>query len=216
MQLDLSHTGVTLPGTGQFYGMAAIELPKPKMIALCGAPKAGKTTVAEFLVERYGCYLVDDGMVLRKASQVLFGGPLTDYTTQEGKANTKTICGRTLTNRELLGELGNKLEEWFGDQIMPELALNHLQKNGIGCHPQALIFPSVRKTQGKTYIEHGGFVVEVSRPGCEPVHDFDHYDKSLVMYNIDNSGTMGDLLGQVVDLAEGALGLRPQRKDAFA
>jgi hypothetical protein len=36
-------------------------------------------------------------------------------------------------------------------------------------------------------------VIEVTRDGKIPVNDFDHYDRSLIDYTIENNGTIAEL-----------------------
>jgi tRNA uridine 5-carbamoylmethylation protein Kti12 len=186
---------------------------RPTLIALCGAPKAGKTTLAEFLERRYNAHLVDDGEVLRRAAMALYGLSWDDVTTQEGKAKRIELCGRTFDHRQLLGQLGNLLESHYGEQIIPELTLRALQRRfhadtELWDHP-FFVFPSVRKTQGLTYRERRGVVIEVRRPGHVPVNDFDHYDTSLVNYTLDNAGDLRHFEAQAALLFEQTLGFAP-------
>lgn len=184
---------------------------RPRLVALCGYPKAGKTTLAEFLVERYGAALIDDGAVLRDAARALYGLSQSDVYSQEGKAKTTEVCGKTFTHRQLCGDLGNLLEGFYGEQFVPEQTLRRLRS---GRHVTTatgtfFVFPSVRKTQGITYHDHGGVVVGVRRPGTAAESDFDRYDASLVDLWLDNDGTMGTLIGRAIDLFEGELGFTP-------
>jgi hypothetical protein len=167
----------------------------PLYVALCGAPGAGKTTVADLLVERYDGFLVDDGKPLREAAMALYGLSWWHVSTQEGKATTRTVCGKTFTVRQLLGDLGNLLEGFYGQQFMPERALAQVDDT-----VPLYVFPSCRKTQGLTYLKHGGIVVEITRPGHVPVNDFDRYDQSLVTYRIVNDGDLAALQERVTQL----------------
>jgi hypothetical protein len=168
---------------------------KPVYVALCGAPGAGKTTVADLWVERYGGELVDDGLPLRKAVMELYGLSWCDVSTQEGKASKLEVCGKTFTVRQLLGDMGNLLEGFYGQQFMPERALAQVDDT-----VPLYVFPSCRKTQGITYLKHGGIVVEITRPGHVPVNDFDHYDQSLVTYTLVNDGDLATLEERVTAL----------------
>lgn len=167
----------------------------PRYVALCGAPGAGKSTVAERLAYHFGGVIVDDGLPLRQAAMKLYGLSWEDVSTQEGKAREVMVCGEIFTVRQLLGDLGNMLEAFYGDQFMPEraLALTKLRPDA-----PFYIFPSCRKNQGLTYRREGGFVVEVARPGHQPVNDFDHYDRSLVNMCIFNNYGLQDLEDQVM------------------
>jgi hypothetical protein len=182
---------------------------RPRYVALCGFPKAGKTTLAEFLVERYGAKLVDDGAVLREACMALYKLRREDVYTQEGKAKTMEVCGRPFTHRQLCGDLGNLLEGFYGEQVIPELTFRRLEQRG----QPFFVFPSVRKTQGITYKKHGGVVIAITRPGTEAVNDFDRYDESLVDYWLKNDGSMGQLIGRTIDLFEDVFGFQPQRAE---
>lgn len=165
-------------------------------IALCGAPGAGKTTIANILNRLYSAQIVDDGLCLRQACMKLYNLTWDDVATQEGKNKTRMIGGRLFTHRQLLGDLGALLEQFYGEQFMPERALESI----AGQVAPAFVFPSCRKTQGITYNNAGGVVVEVVRPGFEPINDFDFYDKSLVKYHIFNdvsSNWMQNLVEQV-------------------
>jgi hypothetical protein len=62
------------------------------------------------------------------------------------------------------------------------------------------VFPSVRMDQGITYRQHGGLVLEVTRPGYVPVNDFDHYDRDLVHFTVANDGEKRDLVLRVNEL----------------
>lgn len=183
---------------------------RPRYVGLCGAPQVGKTEIAQHLQRRFRACVVDDGQVLREAAVKLFGGCWADYNTQEGKARTRLVCGKEYTNRQLLGQLGNLLEGHFGDQFMPEAAIEMAGDTSVTA--PLFVFPSVRKNQGITYRAHGGVVIEVTRPGCVPVNDFDHYDKSLVSYTISNGGSLQELISRVDELFTDTLGFTP-RKD---
>lgn len=184
---------------------------RPRYVAICGFPETGKTTLAEFLVQRYGAELVDDGAVLREAAQVLFGASWQDVNTQEGKRSTRTVCGVDYTHRALLGDLGTMLEDKYGEQFIPERTIARLEAQParetvkLPFH----VFASVRKTQGITYHKNGGIVLEVLRPGTRAVYDFDRYDRDLVDHSLLNNGDLPGLFRQAQALFEGRLGFQP-------
>lgn len=172
-----------------------------KLIGLCGYPESGKSTVQEILYRLFGAEPQDDGLPLRGACMSLYGLSWEDVSTQEGKRRITTICGVEHENRALLGHLGNLLEGFYGDQVIPEMALRAaLAEQALNFYqPPALSFGSVRKNQGLTYKKHGGIVVEIVRDGTAPRYDFDHYDRSLVDVTIiNNFATVGELETEVV------------------
>lgn len=190
--------------------MSGFQGVRPVYIALCGAPKAGKTTAAGIMCRRYGAELVDDGRVLREAAMTLHGLTGNDVYTQEGKARTKIVGGKPFTHRQLLGDLGNLLEGFYGEQFIPERALHPFVSTTRPAAegPPFHVFASVRKTQGLSYKAAGGFVIEVLREGCEAVNDFDRYDRDLVDHTLINHGSELDLEIQILRLFEW-LGFEP-------
>jgi hypothetical protein len=112
----------------------------------------------------------------------LYGLSWDDVSTQDGKDREVTICGANYSVRSLLGELGKQQEKFYGKQFMPERALASIKN----ANAPLFVFPSCRMNQGNTYINNGGIVVEVRRPGFESYYDFDHYDKSLITLSICN------------------------------
>lgn len=167
----------------------------PRYIALCGFPQAGKSTMQNILEARFGVIPVDDGAPLRETCAAMFGVPMSDLTSQAGKAKLTRVCGKLYTNRQLLGLTGNAMEKMFGDQVMPEAAIARAEQMmpGIGSKPASFSFGSVRKNQGLTYRERGGLVIEIVRPGTIVDNDFDRYDEDLVTHTLINEGTLGEL-----------------------
>lgn len=163
----------------------------PKLIALCGNPKVGKSTIQSVLQERYGIIPQDDAYELREACKILYG--LTDWhvTTQEGKASEVEVLGQKVVVRKLLGEFGKVLEAYHGQDFIPDQAIKRcLAPYGGSLARAALMsFGSVRRSQGRVYKRYGGLVLEVCREGFEEAaNDFDRYDKNLVDIQIWNPG----------------------------
>ena len=166
-----------------------------RLIALCGAPGAGKTEVQNYLRDTYGVLPVDDGHPLRDFAMRHLGLSKWHVSTQEGKASMVFLPGgKTMTVREALGELGNRVEEVFGPDAIPEMALMQAGE------PRAYSFGSVRRQQGRVYKERGAIIIEVRRPGCVIVNEFDRYDPQYVDYVIDNNRTV-EVLHRRVDYA---------------
>jgi hypothetical protein len=166
--------------------------PVKNIIALCGYPEVGKTTVQGILERRYGAVSIDDGRPLREAAKVLYG--LSDWHvgTQEGKTALVPVGETQISVRKLLGDLGAYLEMSDPDHL-PKRAILDAMK----AHPdRVLSFGSVRRSQGQVYQATGAaVVVEIRREGCRPSAFFDEYDRSLVDIVIDNEIDPADLHG---------------------
>lgn len=186
----LSNPNIAPEVTASFLREESGKLFVPKKyhfryIALCGYPKSGKSEIQKILTQEFGIIAVDDGRVLRDAARKLFGFTEQQVTTQEGKKEKVTICGKEYEVRKVLGEVGNLLEGYFGDQVIPECTVKALEEQWAE-HPHnenlTFSFGSVRKNQGNTYhANRKGVVVEIKRPGVEwSGNDFDLYDQSLV------------------------------------
>lgn len=174
-----------------------------KLIAICGAPKAGKSVVQTFLAREYGVKPVDDGAPLRDFAVRHCGLTGHQVYTQEGKADYVVLPGgRGMLVRKFLGELGNSIEALMGPEAIPEMALLQCQAAG------AYSFGSTRRKQGAVFKRHGGKVIEIVRPGCEIVNEFDRYDQSLVDFSIPNTGDIRQLERRVAHAIEPYL-MRP-------
>lgn len=153
----------------------------PHLVGLCGNPKSGKSEVQKILNKRFGVIPIDDGEVLRQFCIDYLGLSYDDVYSQEGKARYTEILHRNWQNRELLGELGNRLEEMFGNFIMPFIATRPLNDK------YSYSFGSVRKNQGLFYKERGGLIIGVRNPLALPSgHQFDLFDEDIVDFWIDN------------------------------
>lgn len=185
----------------------------PRFVALCGYPKAGKSTVAEFLAQRYGAHLVDDGMPLREACRAAYDLSWEDVYSQEGKVRTLEVCGKIYTHRQLLGDLGDMFKDRYGEFWIPEQAMRKVERSADDF--PFYIFPGCRGKQGEFYQSHGGVVIEILRDGCVAENDFDRYEQSLVQHTLLNYGTTEELFQQAIELFE-ELGFRHRRDDTLA
>lgn len=157
----------------------------PRFVAICGNPKAGKSLAQEILSKEYNYLPVDDGHVLRDFAVRNLGMTWEQVSSQAGKSESIDILGKEWERRKLLGELGNHLEDMFGDHIMPFIATRNLYPNA------RYSFGSVRKNQGAFYKTLGGVVIEIMNPLAPPTgNDFDKYDVSLVDKTIINDGKL--------------------------
>lgn len=153
----------------------------PRFIALCGHPKAGKSTVQEILHQNFNVIPVDDGGPLRKIAMEYLGCTYDQVYTQPGKLEYVDILDRSWQVRKILGELGNAFEEKFGGDVIPLMVCNSLKT------PGPFSFGSVRREQGAYYKERGGVVIGIVNPLAEPSpYEFDRFDETLVDHWIAN------------------------------
>lgn len=164
-------------------------------LGICGYPECGKNTFADFFVacaEDAGvaAYLIDDGRPLRDACKTLYGVSEEDVTTHEGKRRIVKVLDGEYAVRDLLGTLGNLLEDHYGQQIVPWMAMQKAEKEYSA--PSIIVCPSVRKQQPRFYRDHG-MVVEIHRDGCEPRYDFDKFETHESHVKIENNQTLPHL-----------------------
>ncbi len=174
----------------------------PPIIALCGYPKAGKSTVQKILADLYDVVPLDDGLPLREIAMNYLGLTHEQATTQEGKAETVDINGTPWLVRDVLGQIGNAMEEKFGGDVIPLMAVNRfgLDRTGSIERRQSVSFASVRRQQGWFWRKRGALVIEVRRPGAEMGAEFNAYDPLAAHCWIENDGSLDDLI-QTVKLA---------------
>lgn len=169
-----------------------------KYFALCGAPEAGKSKVQLLLQEIFDIIPIDDSRGLRDAAKILYGLSEEDVTTQEGKRRLITVGDREIPVREVLGNLGDYLEEEDPLHI-PRMARRDADANYAG---KRVSFGSVRMQQGLLFKDDESLVIEVKRPGIEPKNKFDFYDHSLVDVTVINHYDPNDQEGSTKRLAE--------------
>jgi hypothetical protein len=178
----------------------------PRLIALCGHPKAGKSLVQEILYKDFGHQPVDDGAILRRFGMNECGLTTNQVHTQLGKLETVEIAGKVWVVRELLGVYGNKIEEMFGKWGIPWFATRDLDP------AKNYSFGSVRRDQGAFYKQLGGLVVGINNPTAGPSqYEFDRFDESLVDVWIQN-----DAQSRGLDFAAGYADLRSKVLAAIA
>ena len=161
----------------------------PPIIALCGWPKSGKSTVQKILADLYDVVPLDDGLPLREIAVQYLGLTHDQVTTQAGKAETVEINGTPWIVRDVLGAgIGNALEATFGPDIVPWMTVNRYGLDnpaGPNRH-QSVSFASVRRQQGWFWRKRGALVIEVRRPGTEMGAEFNAYDAAAAHYTLNN------------------------------
>jgi hypothetical protein len=179
---------------------------KRQIIALNGWPQSGKSAVAEMLRDHYGAVIVDDGSILREAAPILFRGvDLADCYSQEGKLKPVEINGKTYTVRQALGYLGQCLEDFFGEDYIPDQTVRRIAEL-----PDApyYVLPSVRKGQGHFYREHGAVVAEIDRNVPASENPFDVWDRTAVHKTLNNTRSLSYLGGAVTVFMDSTFGDR--------
>lgn len=166
----------------------------PKIIALCGHPQHGKSTV-QGMLEKLGVTSLDDGRPIRLEGMKRFGLTWEQVSTQEGKLEKCSAFGRTMEVREALGLIGKEHEEGNIDHWAEEAV--RLVREDMVTTPVS--FGSVRRQGGHVYRAAGGIVLEIRDPRKpDSVYDFDKYDMSAVTRTIVNDGTLEDLRAKVI------------------
>lgn len=173
----------------------------PRLIALCGAPEVGKSTVQKALASLYGVRICDDGRLLRDAAMALYGFTEDMVTTQAGKAMIVDVCGRKDTVRTFMGELGCAIEAMHGTSFFPYQTLEGLKREygpALETAPR-LSFGSVRRDQPWFFREQGALVIEIVGPGSDrPVGPYDRYDASAAHLTIYNPRNGADELTSIL------------------
>lgn len=179
----------------------------PRFIALCGQPKTGKSTVQTMLAERYGVRQIDSGLPLRQIAMDQYGLTRDQVFTQEGKLEYVEILGKRWQVRELLGEIGNRLEEMHGDWATPWMNTRSIPASDDGPFCDA----SCRKSQGLFYKQMGGAVIGIRRPDVpKSIYAFDQVREEIPDVWIEN-----DALARGLGVAEAMLDLETKVEAAL-
>lgn len=159
----------------------------PTFIAFVGHPTSGKTTAAEILCETYGCKLLDTGFVLRDFAVRYLGLDWDQVLTQEGKKSFVTINDKEWQVRKILGDFGQKIEDMFGEEIMPFIAHQSVKDEIENGEPCSYIDASCRKIQNHYWKRQGGLVIGINNPLAKPSqYAFDAFDPAPVDFWIEN------------------------------
>ncbi len=178
------------------------------IIALCGYPDCGKSTLQDYLAKKYGFEPYDDAIGIRQEAMKRHNLTWDDVSTQAGKAKNIETPQGTRQVRDLLADIGNEMIGHHGSQWKPEQALAAAKAAGKA----RVCFASVRLDEAKAYRAAGGVVLEVVRPGCAPLSSADEYDRKLVDATIMNDADLSVFFNRASAVIEKLLPIKPSKK----
>lgn len=153
-----------------------------RVIGICGAARAGKTTFADFVQER----LAEEAFILRR---VAFADPVKAIARMFGWRGEKDEKGRRLL--QLIGtECGR---ECIGPDVWVDRWLE-MVGDEVYCDGFVAIADDVRFPNEAAAIRKlGGTIFRVTRPGCEPSDHPSERDDIAADHTIANVGTVEEL-----------------------
>lgn len=188
----------------------------PLWIGLVGAAGAGKTTVSEMLSRSFTTRTPYLAKPIKDVAQKYYGMSTTDCYSQEGKSEDHPFItfegGEIMTNRNVLEEIGDKLQE-IDPLILLRAAEERLGEESEtyqGVDPDLVLFPDLRTEPQAEFIrDRGGLVVYVQRDHpearAEAIEDAHHtktfYNRTEHDFLIDNNGSLSDLSSEIEALA---------------
>ena len=104
------------------------EKTPPRYVALNGFAEVGKSTVQKMIEHHYGIVPADDGKPLRESVKALYSLDDWHVYTHEGKRAQVDLPEGPTDVRQLLGDIGLKLEELHGADIIPWAAIRAAEK----------------------------------------------------------------------------------------
>jgi hypothetical protein len=152
-----------------------------KIIAFCGRAGHGKSTAAQYLVERYGATRFAFAGPVKELARRLYGLTSWDTDTAEGKTSVVRIAideGADTwrpTVRELLQRVGNECREVLGAGVWVGACLTAIRKHAEG-NPGALcVIDDLRyPNEAKAVLGVGGTVITLERPDAPVIADPNH------------------------------------------
>ena len=100
----------------------------PRFVALNGFAEVGKSTVQRMIEHHYAIVPADDGKPLREAVKALYSLDDWHVYTHEGKRSTVDLPNGPRDIRQLLGDIGLKLDELHGPEFIPWAAIRAAEK----------------------------------------------------------------------------------------
>lgn len=163
--------------------------PFPRYIGLSGPAGSGKDTASDALVRHFSYERYAFADPLRKAVAAILGCPV-EMLKDRAFKEAKTALG--VSPRRMMQTLGT---EWGRQTIRDDMWLQVMAVQSL-LSPRVVI-PDVRfDNEAEWILSSGGIVIQVDRPGCEPVEGHVSeagVSKSLLTSRVVNDGDVPDL-----------------------
>jgi hypothetical protein len=177
-----------------------------KLIGLTGLPTAGKDEFAKHLIRFYGFQKQSFAGPLKEAAAILLNRPVSQMNGEDGFNREAILPEWGFSTRDFLQKLGT---ECLRNQVLQDFWVKRMQVylekqvylEGGGSIQQKVVITDVRfENEAKMIREHGGMIIEITRPGLVKS---DHPSDAGIKLSendavVTNSGTLEDL-HKVVD-----------------
>jgi dephospho-CoA kinase len=159
------------------------------VLGLCGIPGAGKTEVRKLLAKNHGFEVINSKSVLYSMSSQITGIPESHFFDPSRKNNHF----RKVTLRQITGELGNAVENLFGDDYLIRKAMDN---HKVASRPHKnFVIDSLRKQQPILLDDDLRVVVVQNLRAVSTGNKFDKFDIPVGMEHdvIQNNGDLDEL-----------------------